>query len=331
MTFERIQNPENLDPVAIKRSVDSGNFVTVQFDEPIYSDQLLDDLNALALSLDSHLEIRFYGHKEGFDCNTLLKICNVKNLTLDFLHKVSHLEVLSKLNHLEKLIFGVDPCENKEILSFENLHALKALSITTKNINLAHLDCYKNLTYLSISEENKNIQIIGNLRRLDTLYLKSINKNTTLEFLNQLNTLTSLCISFGSRATINEITLPNLEELTISRVRDLSSLGSLSGFPGLKKLSITHQAKLETFEFNENLDALEFLMVSNCKKLYEIKGLKCLSNLKTLGLLRLPKISFDDALTMLPPSLEHFNFYTETKRDAEIKEKIRALDYTTSG
>lgn len=330
MKFERITNPESIDSASIVRSISSGNYVTVQFDDAVYSDQLLSDLDALASSLDDRLEIRFYAHEKGFDLNTLLQVPNVKNLTLDFLKKVSHLDVLSKLDCLERLSFDIEPCVNKEILNFKNLHSLKELSITTKKANLAHLECYTDLRRLAISGEVKNIQAIGGLRVLDTLYLKSINKKTTLEFLNKLSTLTSLYISFGSRATISEISNSNLEELTLSKVRDLSSLGSLSRFPKLKKLKVTDQAQIKAFEFGENSELLEFLMISNCKELHEIRGLDTLTNLKTLGLLRLPKISFDDVLAMLPDSLNHFNFYTETKRDAEIKERIRELGYTTS-
>ena len=83
MKLKWITNPITIDKEFITTEVASGKNVIIQFDDTIYTDEILSDLNTLALELDTNLEIRFYGHdKNTFDCATLLKVDNVKSLSI---------------------------------------------------------------------------------------------------------------------------------------------------------------------------------------------------------------------------------------------------------
>jgi len=336
MKTKWITNPENIDKPHILSEVNSGNFIIIQFDEIIYSDKTLSDLNDLARILNYNLQIRFYGHdKQTFDCVTLLKVNNVKNLSINCLKKVKNLNNLSKLEHLEKLIIGIDDFKETEILNSDNLKSLIELNLdknNNKSFNLEYLKTFNKLKSLAISGNFKNTESIGKVENLETLYLGSISNKISLGFVNQLKKLTELHISFGSRENIDEIIGENLEVLTILWIKKLKSIDNLSRFKNLKSLEIKNQAQIKVVDFNDKMNYLEKLSINNCKNIDNLTGLKNLTSLKTLGILRSPKLSFDNIVDRnLPSTLEHFNFYSERKTyDKEIKERIRNLGYKTT-
>lgn len=331
MKINWIKKPTKINKNEVKNKIESNEYFVIQFDENVYTDEILSEINSLASTLNENLEIRFYGHKKGFDCKTLLKVDKLKNLTINCLEKVKNINALSQLNHLSKLNIGIELFKDTEILKFDNLKNLQELTLAdTRNINLKHLEEFNNLKKLIISGQFKNIESISEIKTLETLYLGSINKNVSLEFVNKLNQLKVLNINFGSRENINEITNENIEELELFRIRGLNTFESINHFKKLKKFTIKDQAQVSEIIFDENQD-LEFIVISNCKKLEKIEGIDKLNNLKIISLLRLPKISFDEFISLkLPKALEHINFYTESKKDKEIKERIKELGYRTS-
>lgn len=333
MKINRIINPTELNIIEIKNKIlTEENEIIIQFDEDVYSDEILSEINNLASSLNKNLVVRFYGHKKGFDCKVLLKIDKVKNLSIDCLEKVRNSQALSKLKYLKVLRFGVETFKETEILKFDNLKKIEELNLYNNyKLNLEYLKEYSNLKTLMLSGKFANINSVSSLNSLETLFLNSINKNIDFKFVNKLENLKKLHIGFGSRENINEITNQNIEDLTILRVRGLNTLSNVSHFRKLKKLEIRDQAQVLEIIFDVEMKDLKMLSINNCKKIQKIEGFDKLNNLKIIGLLRLPKIKFDYFISQkLPKTLEHINFYTETKQDKEIKEKIRELGYKTS-
>ena len=336
MKLKWITNPVTIDKELITSEVESGKNIIVQFDDTIYTDEILSNLNTLALELDTNLEIRFYGHdKNTFDCATLLKVDNVKSLSINCLKKVKNLGELSKLKQLEKLIFGIEEFKETEILNSENLKSIRNLSIATKktkNLNLEHLKGYEKLESLSISGPFKNIAFIGKVKQLTTLYLSSISGKVPLDFVNQLNNLKHLHISLGSRENIDEINGGNIETLKLLWIKNLNSLDNINRFKHLTYLQVENQAQITTIKFDSEMKSLTRLGIINCKVLTKLDGLKYLINLKMLVITRSLKLEFQSVINQeLASSIEHFNFVTERKGlDKDIKEKIRSLGYKTT-
>lgn len=333
MKQKRITNPTKLNFEEIRNKVLIEKYkVIIQFDEEVYTQTILDEINELAESLNENFEIRFYGHKKGFDGNTFLSLDKVKNISIDCMQNIKNSKALSQLQDLKVLRFGVEDFKEKEFLQYDNFTKLEELNVyNTYNLNLEHIVKYHNLKSLYVIGKFKNIQQIGTLKTLQNLHLGSINKNTSFQFVNGLDDLKKLSIWFGSRENINEITNKNIEELSIMRVRGLNNLDNICRFINLKELIVEDQAQLSEITFNEQMENLKLLSINNCKKIESIKGFGNLINLKIIGLLRLPKIKFEDFIVeTLPKTLEHINFYTETKQDKQIKEKIIQLGYKTS-
>ncbi len=333
MKLTRITNPTTLDTVEIKNNIlTKQEEVIIQFDEKVYSDKILNEINELASELNQNFVIRFYGHKKGFDCVTLLKLDKIKNLSIDCMDEIKNFKVLSQLQYLKILRFGVENFKEKEFLQYDNFTKLEELNLyNTYNINLKYIAKYHNLKSLYLIGKFKNIQYVGTLKTLQNLHLGSINKNTDFQFVNSLDNLKKLSIWFGSRENINEITNKNIEELSIMRVRGLNNLDNICNFVNLKKLIIEDQAQLSEIVFEKQINCLYDLRIINCKNLTKIEGYEKLTTLKSLVLSRLPKVKFENFITKtLPNTLEHINFYTATKQDKEIQEKIKELGYKTS-
>ncbi|QWX82997.1 hypothetical protein H0I23_11050 [Cellulophaga sp. HaHaR_3_176] len=334
MKLKWITNPVSIDKSFIETEVTSGNNVIVQWDKTTYTDEMLSELNTLAGKLDNNLQIRFYGHSDKtFDCKTLLKVSNVKSLSINCLKKIKNLNQLSELKNLEKLIIGLDDFKDVELLKSDNLKSITELHLgDTKNMNLEYLKDYNKLNSLGISGQFKNIDSIGEIENLETLTLSSIGHKESLSFVNQLKKLKHLHISLGSRENIDEINGEQLETLKLLWIKNLQSLNNLSRFKNLKYLQVENQRNITTLEFNSEMKSLSRLGVINCKGLEKLEGLEKLKALKTLVITRSLKLEFDSVINQkLAPTLEHFNFITERKAiDKGIKEKIRELGYKTT-
>ncbi|QCX38640.1 hypothetical protein FF125_09425 [Aureibaculum algae] len=334
MKIKWVTNPETIDKHFIASEVELGNNVIVQFDDSTYTYEMLFDLNGLASELNNNLQIRFYGHSNKiFDCKTLLKVKNVKSLSINCFKKVKNLNQLSELERLEKLIIGIEDFKEIEILNSDNLKSIVELNLgDTKNLNLEHLKGYKKLNWLGISGQFKNLESIGKIENLETLHLSSISKKEPLDFVNQLKKLKNLHISLGSRENIDEINGEQLETLKLLWIKNLQSLHNISRFENLKYLQVENQRNIETIEFDSEMKSLSRLGIINCKGLIKLKGLEHLKVLNTLVITRSLKLEFDNIINQkLSATLKHFNFVTERKPlDKEIKEKIRSLGYSTT-
>ena len=330
-TQKRIQNPKEIDPILIETELKAGKLVIVQFSDKLYTDQILHELNELCLKYDDNFSIRFYGHyKNSFDCNTLLKLPNVKALWLDCLLKADNLNVLTELQNLKRLSLGIYELKETEIFNTKNLQKLEKLIIgetKTKALNLEYLNNYVDLNYLILSGQTKNIEVIGSLTNLKYLGLNSISK-VSLDFINKLENLKSLRFVLGGRENLDEIGINSIETLHIVRVRAFNSFRNIANFVKLKRLLIEDQIQLSELQFSEKLTEVEELTLINCKTLNSLTGLKYLKSLNLLKIIK-TNISFEEHIKQsFPEKLEKFTFLTgKTKIDKEIKEHILKLGY----
>jgi protein phosphatase 1 regulatory subunit 7 len=224
----RITSPKNLPYAQIEHDLKDGHHVIVQFFEHTYTDSLLSDINHLCAKYDKNFGVRFFGHyTHFFDCDTLLKIPDVKCLYVDSLQHAVNTHAFSNLNALKKIGIGIYNLEDKEILAFENFKNLEDLILTetkTTSFNLDYLKEYKNLKFLIIGGHTKNIKAIGDLSELQFLSLNSV-KKVPVSFVNNLEKLKTFNLFLGSRDNLNEIGETQIEHLNLVRVRGFNDLG----------------------------------------------------------------------------------------------------------
>lgn len=329
----RINNPQKIDVIEIEKEINNGKHVIVQFSEESYSDLILSELDNLCKKYDQSFGVRFYGHySNAFDFNHLKKIPNVKCLYVDCLTDVVNFDALSELQYLEKLSVGYYNLKQTEFLDFDNLKKVKELYLTdtkTKALNLEYLRDYKSLKFLILGGHTKNIDKVGSLTGLETLYLNSI-KKISISFINNLKELKTLRFILGGRENIQEIDKNIIENLEITRVKGFKDLGNISSFKNLKTLSIEDNIKLEELDFNVEFPNLTDLKIINCKSFSSLSGLSNLSSLKSLVIYK-TDLNFDTVIkNSLPQSLETFVFCTtRNKEDKVIKDRISELGYET--
>ncbi|HTA27406.1 MAG TPA: hypothetical protein VK809_06445, partial [Bacteroidia bacterium] len=266
----------------------------------------------------------------SFDCNTLLKIPNVKCLYVDCLLRAENVYALSQLKNLVKLNLGIYYIKELEILKYDNLKTLTSLFIgetSTKAFNLNYLREYQNLKSFGINGHTKNIEAIGEIKNLEELSLNSIKKKA-IPFVNKLKKLKSLTFILGGRENINEIEENNIENLEITWVHGFKDISNLSKFTGLKKLLIDRQKQLSSIHIEKEMSHLIDLKILDCKTFNSLTGLENLTGLQQLRISG-TQLDFNSVINQkLSPALKTFAFYTwKVKQDEVIKQKLEELGY----
>jgi hypothetical protein len=333
MTEDRIHNPAKLDTNLLDKELKSGREMTVQFSYKKYDNKLLSEINDLCHKYKDNLCIRFYGHgKSGFDCNTLLKIPNVKNLYIDCLTSVKNLKALSELKNLRELCIGILELNDHEFLRFANLYSLKILSLdktSSQKLNLAYLAHYSKLTKLYIDGHTKNIKALSSLKNLKTLSLGAI-KKVSLDFINEMKGLQTLHLVLGGRSNLNEIKDSNITELKIEWVVGFNDLSGVLKLKKLEKLKLSLLQRLESIHIENTNTSLKELCIFSCKNLKSINGLHKLQALNELRLID-TSMSFEEFIKKtFPKKLISIDFRTcKDKKDKEIVTVLKDLAFTT--
>ena len=331
--IDMLNNPslEKIDKSLIKKALEDKKFVIIQFSQKVYSDEILAYLNELCLEYDDNFSIRFYGHYTSmFDCKTLLKLPNLKALFVDS-KTMENVEVIAQLKNLTRLSLHFYEMKGIEFLQAENLKNLTHLVLSdtrTTSLNLKYIENLKKLEYLAVQKHTKNIACIGSLAHLRHLGLNSISKNTSLDFINELQELKSLRFVLGGRENLDEIMENTIESLEISLIREFKSINNLSNFTKLEKFIISDQKQLERIHFEKDIPTLEFFTLRNCPSLKSLSGVENLSGLKMFEVYDTGN-HFDEFINQkFPKSLELIEYYTNnSKKNNDIDEILRKLGY----
>jgi len=286
----------------------------------------LAQLNALCREFGPLMQVRFYGHhSDVFDGAVLNHLPDVADLTLNCLDEAKNLDALGGLSLLENLALGIYELADKEVLSRVPLTKLTSLCLeesATKALDLAPLSEAKRLKTLKLYGHKKNIAAIGNIAGLEEFVFNPA-RNMDLDFINRLTRLKALKFVLGGIDDFNAVALPGLDQLAVTRVRGLTTLGDLSRFPQLRQLQVQDQKQISTIAFSAQSARLANISIDNCKSLKELSGLGRLPALKSLSVSR---TALDIQELSLPKSLTHMSsFPGTTKGNKAAKDYIRSL------
>jgi protein phosphatase 1 regulatory subunit 7 len=328
---ERITDTRQLDEKAIAAFVAAGREVVIQFSKPIYTPELLAQIDTLAQRFGDNLQVRFYGHYGNqFDFTTLGHVPSVRNLAVDCLEKVTNPEALHHLEHLRALSIGVNDILPSDLLdspAFAGLQKLILAESRTAALNLRPLRKMKQLSELHLSGYSSGIEMLSDLPLLKRLSLSGMKRGVRLDFISRITSLCSLRLILGGREDITEVTHPELLSLEIIRVQGFCRF-TPSAFPRLRELRIEDQIKLSSLEFSTPGAPLERFHVFNCKGLDSLTGLRSLSHLSELRISR-TAIDCQQLIALgLPADLRIFGFYTgSVRKNREIRGQLDKLGY----
>lgn len=332
---ERIQNPAKVDRARIEAILATGKTATIQFSAPGYHNALLQDINELCQIFGDELEVRFYGHyQSGFDGKWLAQLPDVVWLSLDCLMTMQSSASLSDLSRLRKLSLGIHELADPKILStlgLEDLVELRIGDCKKPNMDLAPLARCHRLESLGISAHVNGIDAISRLPALQRLWLGSISKKHSLPRIDTIPCLRRFELMLGGRDNFDELASCSVEELSVTMVRGLVSIGNLARFPSLKHLQIQNQAQLTALDLGNVAKSLEKFLLLECKNLADLGDLQLLASLIHLKKWNIAKtaLNLNDLLAApLPASLRTFGFWTgKLKEDRAIRARLDDLGY----
>ena len=323
--IRRFQNPTSIEALDVDPAIAAGETVVIQFSHNCYTEQLLESIDALCIRHSDQLSVRFYDHRQsGFDANVLSKLPNIQQLALECWSTNQSLEIITSLEHLTNLAIGAFELDDKEMLSKLPIQNLTSLSIgptRKRNIDLSALAACRKLKSLGIAGHSKNIDSIASLSELSKLALGSIKKQVNFTFINELKSLLSLSIAFGSRDSIEELDNPYVTDIELLRVRGLSELGPMKRFTKLANLRIENQPKITQIDFTKLNQQLGQIVIVDCKGLSELLGF---SQLRHVDNILIVSESIDLAKLIDNNFPSKVNNATLTSRNDKMNEQIRA-------
>jgi hypothetical protein len=330
MRDQRFNDPQTIDAAQIARLIEAGVHPVVQFSGPCRP-ETLEAVNALCAHHGPAIEVRFYGlSRRSFDCRELRRIPAVASLSLDCLAQAEHLDELLALEGLEEFALGIEGLAMPSLLAspaFQRLTSLR-LGPTAVMFSLAPLAGLQRLRQLALAGQTADLDALGGCPALARLRLISVGRDVPLGFLNRLASLRSLGLLLGGREHLAGLHLPLLEELEVEQVRGLARL-DLTAFPGLRKLMVRDQSRLQELVFPEADAPLEELRLASCKQLGRLEGMGRLTRLRALTIYR-TAIPLRELLSAgLPKTLQVAGLYSgKAREDAVLRKDLDALGYT---
>lgn len=169
---------------------------------------------------------------------------------------------------------------------------LDALGIgTTKRpMSLAGLARFGRLRWLAIEGRHRDLEVIGGLRTLETLMLRSVPLGG-LALLTSLDRLTSLDLKLGGTADLR--LLPNvgrLERLEIWQVRGLADVAPIGEVGTLQTLFLQALPQVRTLPPFEGLTVLRDVTLHTMKGVTDLTPLAAAPALETLSLIAMGQL-----------------------------------------
>lgn len=259
----------------LEKVVKDNKVNTLQFSEPL-SDTEIKNLESIVFSKRPDITLRVFGHY-GLICDLtfLEKIPSAQNIFADCLQNAVGVEVLTKFNKLEKIAIGIFNLDNFDFLNYIS-PTIKELSLeqtSSKKPSIQVIERFKDLTYLYLEDQQKGIEALNKLTKLEKVVLRSITTKD-VSYLEGLEKLWSIDIKLGGIKNFDSLTkVKNLKYLELWQIRGLSDLSFISDINSLQNLFI------QSLKQVTNLPRFDSLR--NLRRLY-LENLKGLVNLTTL-------------------------------------------------
>lgn len=232
------------------------------------------------------VEIRAYGfYGELCDLSFVRDLPNVQRFAVDCLMDVEGVEHLSSLPNLKHLSVGIYHLKSFEFLDGLAASGLESLSLgatKSKKPSLSHIERFKELRQLFVEGPHKNAEVIGVLKRLEVLMLRSMSV-TLLEFLQDLKNLWSLDIKLGGTKDLSALKGMNgIKYLELWQIKGLEDISVISTLLGLQYLFLQSLPRINRLPDLSKLKGLRRVYLENMKGLDGVSELEAAPALEEL-------------------------------------------------
>lgn len=247
---------------------------TIQFSEPV-DHHTLELLNNVIFSKRDDIELRVYG-ADNSDLSFLSILHNVSRFTVDcIVEEVVNLDSITQLKKLKELHIGIFSLDSFEILNHvpDSLESITLGQTKSKKPDLSVLGRFSKLKKIYIEGHTKNIDVIGSLKQIEDVTLRSITTKN-IEFLTPLIKMSSLDIKLGGIKNFSAIeSMENIQYLELWQIRDLKDLSFISSLTGLQSLFLQSLKNVELLPVFKGLSKLKKIHLEDMKGLKDISSL----------------------------------------------------------
>ena len=220
-----------------------------------------DEINILneVFRINPDIAFRHYNmFAKDADISYLLKLTNLKSLSLELHSEIKNIEVVNKLN-LEHLAFGCFSLKDYGFLKNVS-SSIKSLTIDLENksykMDIKDIVHITALESLGIRKVKKGLDKLSDLKNLKELYLRSVDVKD-YGFLRNMD-VRKIYLSFQNVSYFNTFGInESIEEVSLWMNKNLTDLNFLLQFPNLKRIIISNQNKVETIPDLTGLSKLE--------------------------------------------------------------------------
>ncbi len=174
--------------------------------------------------------------------------------------------------------------------------ALESLGIgaTRRPMSLAILERFGALQALAIEGRHRDMEVIGSLRSLESLMLRSVTL-PDLSLLTSLDRLRSLDIKLGGTSNLGLLPrVGRLEDLELWQIRGLSDLSAIGETVGLTRLFLQSLAQVRTLPDLSRLTELRTVTLHTMKGIRDLAPLAQAPGLESLSLIAMGNLRPED-------------------------------------
>ena len=234
------------------------------------------------------VELRIYGHySQDCDLGMLRHMTNVRRFAADRLVRAHNVGAIAELPNLECLSLGILGLRDFDVLNevSPGLTELSLGSTRSKAPSLSPLARFRSLKTLYLEGHTKDIEVLGGLRALEDVTLRSIS-TLDLGYLAPLERLWSLDVKLGGIRSFAGIEgKASIKYLELWQVRELRDIGIVSALPGLQNLFLQSLPHIGAFPSVGGATALRRVILENLKKLHDFSALERAPGLEEFGLI----------------------------------------------
>ena len=197
----------------------------------------------------------------------------------------------------------------------------------TKALSLHILRRFPKLSTLYVTGHHKGFEVLGELDKLDTLYLNNISV-IGLDPLSNLRSLKTLSINLGGIKNLEAIRDLEIENLELFRVAGLANLDFIAFMKKLRKLVLMELSRVERLPSFAGLDSLQRLLLEKMARLESISCILEASALREIFISKVPRVGDEELLGLAKiATLEKVTVITNSRKwDRVIALALNKLD-----
>ena len=273
---DRIDFEGSLSTVDIQALIEDQELKVLQCSTPVES-QTWNLLNEQFFPLRPEVELRAYSfYTLPCDLSFASKMTNVQHFSADCLLEAVGVEHVAAMTNLKTLHIGIYKLESFDFLNQvnPNLKRLILGATRSKKPDLSPLSRFASLEEIYLEGQQKNIEVLSQLRNLKDVTLRSIN-TLDLRYLRPLQKMWSLDIKLGGIRNLNDIEgMETIKYLELWQIRELTDIGVISSLRGLQYFFLQSLRRISALPPLQQLKNLRRVSLDNLKDLRDFSSLE---------------------------------------------------------